>query len=187
MRFPVCSKSRIVPWVPSWCRLEGETNGHDNNGWAKGLQFLYVTTITPWVIYHETYPSTFTFPRELFCPFNALYREPSRLDRQRQCWQGEPCLSKTNYVTTFCLSFALSSSILLSRGSTLASNIIRSGGWFALLQSLTRSPALLPASRMNGASSGSPNYRSRSGKSNLWWVITDLMSRSSCRLWVIIP
>ena len=50
--------------------------------WTEGLEFLYVVTITPLVINHETYTPALLLPREMFIPVSATHRESRWLPRQ---------------------------------------------------------------------------------------------------------
>ena len=117
-------------------------------GWMnKRLEFLYVITITPWIANHETYIPAL-LPGEIFIPVGTMNWEPL-LAVRTQTVNPERAMFPWNRVcyNLWCLLckeiLTPSSSTLLSRDWTLASNILRSGGWWARLLSWTRSTEYL--------------------------------------------
>lgn len=121
-------------------------------GKAKGFQFSFLplTQSQHKLLIMKHTPPPFAFPGVSFlsCPRDVQRSQLlAVLDREGVARESQGSVKQImlqSLVSLWKEIFALSSSTLLSKDCTLASNIFGRGRWFDLLQSLTRMPAILP-------------------------------------------
>lgn len=213
MLFPICSRSCVILRVPAWCRLVGACrqpwfkqlwilSGENGVGiWSWGIpgqKLLWFCTFLQshhklLILKHTPSPLYFTQSK-----FSLMYRKSCRLNSLIRHLPRHPCLCRLRYSRSYLSGrkSALYAHKVYCPETTLASNILWSREWFNRFLNWTSTPARLPllqrhpfgkrAHVMNGTSSGNPDKGSSSGKSNLWWVISDLISKSAFRSQEII-